>query len=62
MKILNPAIGHDSLLAGHADGLAIDLDDAAWMPPREVPNRDTVRAWAAGREGRNIAGFLVITR
>ena len=28
MKILNPAIGHDSLLAGHADGLAIDLDDA----------------------------------
>ncbi len=42
--------------------IALDLRDDAWMPPNENSNRDALRAWAAGRHGREVAGFLVIER
>jgi hypothetical protein len=50
----------DALDAGRP--VALDLADAAWMPPREAANRDAVRAWAAGRPGRDIAGFFVVQK
>ena len=48
----------DHALAGGAT-VAIDASDAAWMKGREVPLRDRVRAWLAGRETRDVAGFSV---
>ena len=50
----------EALAAGRP--IALDLADDAWMPPREAANRDAVRAWAAGRAARNLAGFTVITK
>jgi len=50
----------DALASGRP--VAVDLDDAAWLSPRERPNRDAVRAWAAGRRGRDVAGFFLVDR
>jgi hypothetical protein len=41
--------------------VALDLADQAWLAG-EAPARDAVRAWAATRTGRLVAGFLVIGR
>jgi hypothetical protein len=41
--------------------VALDLADHAWLAG-EAPARDAVRAWAATRTGRLVAGFLVIGR
>ena len=57
----DPARVLDAALASGRP-VAIDLADDAWMPPREVANRDAVRAWAAGRPARNLAGFTMITK
>ena len=50
----------DALAAGRP--VAIDVSDDAWMPPLEAEERDIVRAWAAGRPAREIAGFAVVKK
>jgi hypothetical protein len=55
----NPEGRLDAALAAGRP-IAADVADAAWMPSREAQNRDTVRAWAAGRRGRDVAGFFVV--
>lgn len=57
----DPARALDAALAAGRP-VALDLADLAWMPPNESPNRDAVRAWAAGHSGRDIAGFFVVER
>jgi hypothetical protein len=57
----DPARALDAALAaGHP--VAMDLSHDAWMPPLETRDRDVVKAWAAGREGREISGFFVVER
>jgi hypothetical protein len=50
----------DALASGRP--IAIDVSDDAWMPPLETEERDIVRAWAAGKSAREMAGFVVIQR
>jgi hypothetical protein len=57
----DPARVLDAALASGRP-IALDLADEAWMAPREIPNRDQVRAWAAGRPSRDLAGFTVISK
>ena len=42
--------------------VAVDVADDAWMPPREVDYRDSIRAWASKHTGRNEAGFLIVEK
>ena len=57
----DPARVLDAALAAGRP-IALDLHDDAWMPPNEDSNRDALRAWAAGRRMRDVAGFSVIER
>ena len=38
--------------------VAVDLAEDAWMPPREVDDRDAIRAWAAKHHGRTETWIL----
>lgn len=51
----------DHAVAGGAI-VAIDASPDAWVGSREVPLRDRVSAWLAGRESHQLSGFTVTSR
>jgi len=59
-----PADPGSALDAAQADGrpVAISLNTADWWGDRERADFDAVAAWANGRHGMDIAGFLVVDR